>query len=273
LVYNQEMNLQAIASALADLHLPELRYFDHIDSTNNEARRWVTAGAPHYALVVADEQTAGKGRLGRHWITPPGMSLAFSLVLLSPPLEPHLLTRLAGLGAVAVCAGLQKEYFLRSEVKWPNDVLVGGRKAAGVLAESLWSGDVLQAAILGIGINIAPQSVSAVNLPPDQLAFPVTCIETELGSRVDRLECLHAVLFQLIETFPRLGLPEFIHQWESSLAFRDQWVSLSIGSGEAITGKVAGLEPDGGLKLLLQNGQLLRVEAGEMQLRPSPPQE
>src|SRR4030042_192247 len=188
------MDQPSIASRLADLNLPAIRYFDRLDSSNDEARRWIDSGAPDGALIVADEQTAGRGRLGRRWYTSPGAGLAFSLILHSPPFDPDNLSRLAGLGAVATCNTLHKVYTLPAQIKWPNDVLIDQRKVAGVLAEALWNGKNLKAAMVGIGINIAPQSINAVNLPPDELNFPATCVENAFGHPVDRMELLHAVL-------------------------------------------------------------------------------
>jgi BirA family biotin operon repressor/biotin-[acetyl-CoA-carboxylase] ligase len=96
----------------------------------------IEAGTQHLALVLADEQTAGRGRSGRRWATPPGAGLAFSLVLLSPPMEPNLLSRLTGLGAVAIQRALESKLGLHAQVKWPNDVLIEGSKVAGVLVEA-----------------------------------------------------------------------------------------------------------------------------------------
>ena len=180
------MDQPTLEATLADLNLPAIRYFQSIGSTNDEAWNWIEDGAPNQALVIADEQTAGRGRAHRRWITVPGAGLAFSLVLLSPPLDPPFIPRLTGLGAVAIQKALIKKYALPAEIKWPNDILVNARKVAGVLVEAHWSGDTLIGAIVGIGINIAPESVSEVNLPATGLNFPATCLENELGRPIDR---------------------------------------------------------------------------------------
>ena len=270
------MDQHCVESSLADLELPGIRFFETIDSTNDEAWRWVDSGAQDRALVVADEQTAGRGRLGRRWITPAGTSLAFSLVLRIPPFEARLFSRLAGLGAVAVCSALQRLYSLPVQVKWPNDVLVNQRKAAGVLVEARWEGEDLQAVVVGIGINIAPESISAVNLSPVNLNYPVTCIEQETGHPVDRLELLHAALVNFyVDWLPRLSSPDFIHVWEGCLAFRGQWVELSHKVNEdersemnLTMGKVIGINQEGALQLISRSGDPFTAEAGEVQLRP-----
>ncbi len=275
------MDQPSLESALADLHLPAIRYFPTIDSTNDEAWRWIDAGAPHGALVFADEQTAGRGRFKRHWVTPRGSGLAFSLVFVSPPLNPHVVQLLTGLGALAICNALQTKYSLSAEIKWPNDILLNQRKAAGVLVEVRWNGENLNAVIIGIGINIAPESISPANLPVEGLSIPATCVETALGHPVDRLELLHAILQEVFNWLPRLSSQAFIHAWEDSLAYRDLWVELSVidtvqSSHREVAlpptqvGKVIGLASDGSLKLLTLSGKLVIVQVGEIHLRPTP---
>ena len=123
-----------LQSILTGLPLGGLRYFDSIGSTNDEALAWARAGAPDYSLVVADTQTAGRGRLQRRWVTNPGAALAFSLVLWPAPQERQCLPRFSPLGAVAVRQALAVVFGLPAEIKWPNDVLLGRCKVAGVLA-------------------------------------------------------------------------------------------------------------------------------------------
>jgi len=274
------MDWPSLQSSLADLHLPAIRFFTSIDSTNDEAQRWMAAGAPNLALVVADEQTAGRGRAQRHWLTPPGAALAFSLVLLSPPFEPQLLSRLSGLGAVAVRHALEKRYALHPQIKWPNDVLLNQHKIAGILVEAQWSGDNLSGVIVGIGINIAPESCSAVHLLPEGMNFPATCVEAILGNAVNRLDLLHDVLEEfIINWLPRLSSPDFIQDWEASLAYRNQWVELyetdvAVSPTEKVTvkpietGMLIGLAPNGSLRLLNGDGKLVTTAVGEVHLRP-----
>jgi len=268
-------------SILADLNLPAIRFFTSIGSTNDEAWRWIDAGAPHTALVVTDEQTAGRGRFQRHWVTTAGSGLAFSLILLSPPLDPQLVNRITGLGALAVAQALQRKYTLSAQIKWPNDILLDQRKVAGVLVEARWNGQNLKAVIVGIGINIAPESVNPVNLPAEGLNFPATCIENVLGHPVDRWELLYATLKEFFSWLPRLFTEDFIRKWEDSLAYHDQWVELSaVNSAQSahpetvpirvLVGKVIGLTPDGSLKLLTGTGKLVTAQVGEIHLRPAP---
>ena len=261
--YNALMDSDQLRAALDGLPLGGLRYFEQLGSTNEEAARWAAGSAPDLALVVADEQTAGRGRQGRRWYTPPGAALAFSLVL-QPAGEPGnavpLLTALGALGA----SDALRELGLPAQIKWPNDILVRGRKLAGVLVEASWQGDELRAAILGIGINVAPRSV-----PDDaQTMFPATCIETELGSAVHRWQLLRSVLEAVLRWRPRVGEPGFIAAWDERLAFRGEWVRVSGAEAPPVEqGQVIGLNPDGTLQLRARSGELLALQVGDIHLR------
>jgi BirA family biotin operon repressor/biotin-[acetyl-CoA-carboxylase] ligase len=271
------MDQSSLEKLLSGLPLGGVRYFTTIGSTNDLAARWAAAGAPDLSLVVADEQTAGRGRMGRRWLTPPGAALAFSLVLSSSSLVlspsglglsfPELLPRLTALGALAICDTLNAALpaMLPAQIKWPNDVLASRRKLAGVLAEAHWHGDQLQAVILGIGINVAPDSVP----PAEMLDFPATCLEAVLESSVDRWELLRAVLTRLLEWRQRLDSPDLVKAWERRLAFRGEWVRLLQEGAPELEGQVLGLNPDGALRLRLRSGEIAAFSAGEIRLRPA----
>lgn len=253
-------------AALDGLPLGRLAYFERIGSTNDLAAQWAASGAPDLSLIVADEQTEGRGRAGRQWFTPPGAALAFT-VLLRPSgnTSSSHLPRYTGLGALVVCETLAADFGLQSQIKWPNDVLIARHKACGVLAEAHWLGEELQAILLGIGINVAPPSV-----PPDeQLNFPATCVEAHTGAPIDRLALLRRVLEKLIEWRKVLNTPQFIAAWQARLAFVGEWVQISAGSSQDIIGKLLGLDDGGRLKLELRSGEIKSVQVGEVHLRPS----
>jgi len=271
------MDGRSLEQVLGGLHLGGLRYYDTIGSTNDEASRWADAGAPDLALVIADEQTAGRGRGGRRWYTPPSSALAFSLVLkeqqqpadrASPASSfPLKIAWITALGALAVSQTLSENYQLEAKIKWPNDVLLERRKVAGVLAEAHWQGDQLSAVILGIGINIAPESVP----PAQELAFPATCVQTVLGRPLDRTDLLRSVISNLTAWRQHLGKPEFLASWEEQLAFRGEWVTIKYDGGaekqQARQGQVLGLDSQGRLKLRDPSGEAFVVQAGEVHLR------
>lgn len=257
------MDLNTLQLLLAGLPLGQIAYFDVIDSTNEYALRWAEAGAQHLSLVVADEQTAGRGRSGRTWFTPPGAALAFSLVLKPEDLISDQITRITGLGALAVCQVLQNEYGLKSEIKWPNDVLVNKHKLAGVLVEADWQGDELQTVVQGIGINVARDSVP----PRSELHFPATSVEEVLGKPLDRWNLLKEVLEAILGWLPSLDQIEFLESWEENLAYQKEWVRLINEGSEEVEGLLIGLENDGSLRLELPDGNTKLFQVGDIQLR------
>ena len=130
------------------LSLGEVRYFESIGSTNDEALAWAAKGAPDLSLVIADEQTAGRGRLNRTWFTPKGTALAMSLIL--RPASGTPLSRTVGLAALSIADSLLKRG-LTPRIKWPNDVLLNGKKIAGILVETVWAGTEVESLVIGIG--------------------------------------------------------------------------------------------------------------------------
>jgi BirA family biotin operon repressor/biotin-[acetyl-CoA-carboxylase] ligase len=267
------MDAESLKNACADLSLGPIRYFDSIDSTNNEAARWLELEATHMSLVVADEQTAGRGRKGRTWFTPRGAALAFSLILTTPSHGRAKLTaqgltaRLTGLGALAVSMALSQDFNLFAQIKWPNDVLLEGKKVAGILTEAQWQGQDLRAVILGVGVNIYNSSIP----PADNLILPATCVQTHLDRPVTRISILHAILARLQDWYQRLDQADFLNAWEQNLAYSGSWVNLFGGEDQTnpvYTGQVIGLDSNGQLKLRDHLGQIKKVHSGEIRLRP-----
>jgi BirA family biotin operon repressor/biotin-[acetyl-CoA-carboxylase] ligase len=247
---------------LSDLPLGEIKYQARTGSTNDDALVWATEGARDLSLVVADEQTAGRGRLNRKWITPPNAALAFSLILRPTDAERTHISLLSGLAALALVDALAK-LNVGAQIKWPNDVLIECRKVAGILVESVWTGDKLESAVIGMGVNVA-----AGALPPaDQLNFPATSLEAE-GARLDRFVLLHDILEALLGWRAQLAGPAFIRAWESKLAFRGETVQVWREPGEAVTGTLLGLESDGSLRLAA-GGRIRTIQYGEVHLRPA----
>lgn len=271
------MESNLIVHRLEGLPLGGVRIFDSLDSTNSEAARWIDQGAPDMALVLADEQTMGKGRLGRDWFTPPGAALAFSLVLqhaaagsanqVTEETTATNLMRITGLGAVAICEALETKFGLSARIKWPNDVLLLRRKTAGILVETIWQSDCPLSTILGIGINVGPGSV----LPDERVRFPATCIENELDRPVDRYELLRAVLESIVRWRHRLSEPAFLKTWDDRLAYKNDWVGIfdDPGSGQVATqqGKLIGLDNHGRLRLQDDLGSEFFLASGELSLR------
>lgn len=257
------MNQNELKKSLSRLPLGDIKYFESIGSTNDEALAWAANDTPDLLLVIADEQTAGRGRLERKWFTPKGTALAFSLVLRPTADERPHLTRIVGLAALAVAKSLQT-LGLVAQIKWPNDILILGRKVCGILVESVWSGEDVDCVVIGIGVNVLKGSV-----PPDEtLQFPATSLEDELGYAPERVEILHDILAALIELRPRLGTDEFIVQWESLLALRGETVQVESEKTTTVAGQVSGLDSDGSLRLRNEHGEFVTVRFGDVRLRP-----
>ena len=254
-----------LSAALNSTPVTQVRFFDSIDSTNTYALRWLEEDAPDFSLVIADEQTRGRGRFDRRWVTKPASSLAFSLVLRPPPPFNERVALYAPLCALAIHDAVKRQLQLRTEIKWPNDSLVGRKKFGGVLVEALWDGGKLLGLVLGIGINVNQGSV------PDSTfqSFPATCLEAAVGHPVERYLLLQNVLNAVNSWRSQMGSAAFMAQWQANLAFRGEWVSLERSTKPLIIGKIKGIDDFGRLLLLNENDEEMAVEVGDVHLRPA----
>lgn len=235
-----------------------LYFYTRVGSTNDIAARLADLGVSEGTAVVAEEQTAGRGRSGRAWFSAPGAGLYLSVVIRpGAAISPGLLTLAAG---VALARGLTDATGLRPDIKWPNDLLCDGRKLAGILAEASASGAKLDAVILGIGINLHP-----VAYPPD-IAARATSLEAELGRPSDRGLVLARSLVRLSEIYAALRRGE-------TAAVLDAWRALApSATGRRVAwadpagerqGVTAGIDGEGAL-LVDTDGGRVRVIAGEV---------
>ncbi len=228
----------------------DVHRFPTVTSTMDVCHALAEQGAGEGLVVVADEQTAGRGRAGRAWYSPPGQSLYLS-VLLRPGLRPRQIGWLTMIGALAVLDALSQFSVLRAwlSIKWPNDVLLRGRKVAGVLVETSLIGERLDYAVLGIGLNVGTRFDSA----PDDVKQRATSLHEALGTAPDR----DALLDQLLSAFgERYGrLPESpladYARWLETLGRR---VRLRAGD-EVIEGEAIRLQEDGALVVTTDAGE------------------
>jgi BirA family biotin operon repressor/biotin-[acetyl-CoA-carboxylase] ligase len=259
------MNEHSLKKKLSKLNIGDLRYFESIGSTNDEALTWAAAGAPDLSIVIADEQTKGRGRLDRKWYTPKGSGLAFSLILRPTAMLRRHLSRTVGLAALSIaesCSVLG----LAPYIKWPNDILLNGKKTAGILIETVWSGEDVDSLVVGMGVNVYKTSVP----PAELLQFPATSLEDELGKEVPaREEILFSVLNAFIRWHERMETDELINAWEELLAFRGEQVEVRAGGEVPVTGELLGLESDGSLRLRDTHDKFVIIRFGDVSLRPS----
>lgn len=257
------MDQRTIAESLSGLAIGEVRFFDSIGSTNDEALAWAARGAQDLSIVFADEQTAGRGRLDRKWFTPAASAIAMSLIL--RPSSRSGLSRTVGLAALSVTDSLLGQG-LEPRIKWPNDILLGGKKVAGILTETVWSGGQVDALVIGIGMNVTRESLP----PAKELHFPATTLEDELGRAPEREGLVRDIVRALIARRPSIESPDFLREWEERLAFRGRQVEVTADAGNAMHGEQIGLNADGSLKLKNDNGAEISVHIGDVSLRPAP---
>jgi BirA family transcriptional regulator, biotin operon repressor / biotin---[acetyl-CoA-carboxylase] ligase len=251
------LDLAAISQALGGLSCRfDVDLLPACDSTNARLLARAETGSPSGTVVVATTQTAGRGRRGRTWISAPGDSLTFSLLWrFAPGTAPGGLSLAVGL---AVAQAIEKFGASKTALKWPNDLLLGGKKLAGILIE-LQPG-APHVAVIGIGLNLRlPET-----LPPE-----VRAEAAALGVLVDANLLLAALLGELLavlETFAIAGFPAMQNAWMAQHAFQDAPVSLLSDFAPPRAGICRGVDADGAL-LFEENGRVERVLSGEISLR------
>ncbi len=227
-----------------------------VDSTQNVARALADTGAPEGTVVWADHQTQGRGRLGRTWTDEPGSALLISLILRPAAPVPQL-PQISLLAGAALAEAVREESGLPVALDWPNDLLVRGRKIAGILAESFVSRDQSAVVILGIGVNVNQARF------PDDLAARATSLALETGRQFDREKLLRTLL---------LRLEGWYHRWgaEGFAPVREAWCQGSGTLGrrvrveEGIGGIAVDLAEDGALIVQTDSGGTVRVRAGDL---------
>lgn len=259
------MQERQLRETLANLPLADILYFDALDSTNERGLQLAAAGAAEYTLLVAKSQTAGRGRFARKWVTQPGASLAFSLILHPYPQERQHMSLFSPLGALAVCAAVADTCNIPTAVKWPNDVLLDGKKTAGVLAETAWDGDTCKGLVLGIGVNLLPISVP----PATDVLFPATCVQSHCDSLIQADLFLKSIFSHLIQLRPLISTGEFIQKYQHHLSYLGEQITLTGTAGEAISGEMLGITLKGELRLQLADGKEAIFAAGDVSLRPT----
>jgi len=232
-----------------------------LDSTQRLAAELARAGAEEGTAVIAERQTAGRGRLGRQWHSPAGTNLYCSVVL-RPAVALAAVPPLALVAGLAVADAVRDVTGMAPGLKWPNDVQIGGRKVAGILMELDAEVERVHAVVAGIGVN-----VNLVELP-DELAATATSLRLATGAPVDRAAFTGRLLGALEERYRRFlasGFAAMRSDWEACSALTGKEVRVTAPEGE-VAGRVLGVDDDGALRLAGPRGEV-RVVAGEVTLR------
>lgn len=243
----------------------DIHCFSSIPSTNSHACQLAEGGATEGTVVVADAQSAGKGRLGRSWASPPGVNLYLSLIL-RPPVPPREAPLMTFLSSLAVARTIEDVTGLVPTVKWPNDVLLNGRKVAGLLNEMSAESERIHYVVLGIGLNI---NMRADEFPAD-LRYPATSLLLATGSLQSRLALcrrLFAELDELYRDYLANGHEGIMNGWLRYFDLLNVMVEVFDGHGSQ-RGRVSGVADDGALLLLGDDGAIRRILAGDV--RPVP---
>ncbi|MFP5264274.1 MAG: biotin--[acetyl-CoA-carboxylase] ligase [Blastocatellia bacterium] len=236
--------------------------FDTVSSTNDLARELAASGAGEGAAVVASEQTAGRGRQGRSWSSPPGEGLYLSLVL-RPDIRPADSPLITLAAAIAVAETLSIDFGVPADIKWPNDVQASGRKICGILAESSIEGARLQYAVMGIGVNISQREF------PDELKPVATSLFLETGRPIARDDFLYPLLDRLDQWYrTAINCPAgVITRWEELSTYARGCPVRVESAGDIIEGVTEGLSAAGAIKVRLRNGEVREIVSGEVSLR------
>lgn len=240
-------------------------YIERTESTNREARRLAEEGTPEGTVVITEEQVAGRGRLNRGWFSPYAKGLWFSVVLRPtfPPIEAPKCTLMA---AVALIKAFRELGLTTAGIKWPNDIMVHGRKLVGILTEMSGSMEAIDYIVMGIGINISSQLKDF----PEELQSIGTSFAVE-GVQVDRRHALDVILRCLETQYKNVcteGFDSTLEEWKLYSITLNKDVTVKA-PGEDYIGHAVDLDRDGNLIVeRADNGQVERVVAGDVSIRP-----
>lgn len=258
-----EQDLLLAAEIMAELPLQRLKgpvwHFVSLPSTNDLAKDFARRGYPEGSVLLAETQTAGRGRLGRVWESPLGKGIYLSIIL-RPPLPPTELPKLTLTAAVAVVEALKKITPLKIGIKWPNDILLDGKKLGGILTEMETESDRMSYVILGVGLNINTA------IFPDYLQMQATSL-AGTGRTYSRLAIVRAFLSAMDElygNFLNQKFPEILDLWRRAAVTLGKPVKVKLG-GREISGLAVDVAPDGALLVEKPGGEVQRIISGEIE--------
>ena len=236
-----------------------VHYF-RTESTNGVALQLDAQSGPHGTVVISEEQTAGRGRLGRSWYSEKSSGI-YTSIILRPPLSPAAAPILTLLAGVAACGAVRSATGLSADIRWPNDLLVNGKKVCGILTEMKAEVDRLHMVVLGIGINVNHSSM------PEELQEIATSLAIEGGRHYSRLNILAELLHSVerhYHTLLKEGNAAIVREWSSASSFAEgKRVRVRVGARD-YSGVTCGLDVSGALKVLQDDGRQELLVAGEI---------
>ena len=239
----------------------KIHYLPEVDSTNLYAHRLAEKGGLEGEIVIAESQTQGKGRMGRSWVSPPNLNLYLSIIL-RPKLPPLHAPQITLMSAVALAETVQSFVPFPPEIKWPNDVMVKGKKLAGILTESSCSPDSILFVVLGIGVNL--------NFPRELMPASIRESATSVMMLAQRPVDRSAFALQLIQNLDRCygdleerGFPSMAERWGNFFHLRGKRVRVEMFD-QPVLGKAMGIDGDGALILEDEKGTRQRIVAGDV---------
>ena len=236
----------------------EIVYFDETDSTNRQARMLAADGAAHGTLVIADTQSAGRGRRGRGWISPAGEGIFMSLIV-RPQVHPSQVARMSLTLALAVGRAIERVTGLDARIKWPNDIVIGGRKICGLLLEMDATAEMVKSIVAGVGINVHQTAFD------EEIAHTASSLDLMAGRRVSRSEIVRAFLeeFELAMAMDEEQMMDAYRARSATIGQRVQVIALD----GTYTGVAKGVTQSGSLLVEDEAGVMREVLAADVSVR------
>ncbi len=239
----------------------DIRVFQETNSTNDVVEKLARDGVAEGVVVFAEAQSKGRGRLGRQWLSPAGKGLWFS-ILLRPDLRPQEATRLTVAAATAIARAIQQQTGVTPDIKWPNDLMVGGKKICGILTELSAELDHVKYIILGVGVDV---NLASSEFPSD-LRKTATSLRIAAGRILSRPELAAAILQELDREYARILRGQFAavaDDWAQRCTTLGQLVSIRLGD-RVLRGRAEALDESGALLLRTEHGRLERIIGGDV---------
>jgi BirA family biotin operon repressor/biotin-[acetyl-CoA-carboxylase] ligase len=262
LVNSDDLLLPGAINVKTDVVGCEYVYLPEVDSTNSEAKRRIQAGCPEGLVLAAENQTQGRGRMGRPWYSVAGKNLAFSVVLFPSGIPLSRAPFLTPLSAVAVCRAVKKVSGLSIELKWPNDLLIAGLKAGGILLEAGAEMDRLRYAVIGIGINV---NLSHGDIP-EAVARTATSLSLAAGKPVSRRRLLEEIMISLDSYYTKFcsgGAQSILTEYVELCSTLGKEIAF-LWQGQRRSGRAVSVAPDGALIVITKSGEMLTLRAGDV---------